>query len=134
MDIKAQAEEHPAAVGVLGVGLLAGLALVGYNVVAERRERQKPVNRLKRRASDMREDLGERLARTRERLPYGVYVMPNRSDEPADTHQGEPGMVKTLLWMGLTAGCVALCGLLARRMSAAIWQAVMHEPPPTSKV
>ena len=134
MDLKAQAEEHPAAIGVLGFGVLAGLAVVGYNAVANFRESRKPVNRLKRRASDVREDLGERLTRTRERMPYGVYVMRNRGDEPADAHQGEPGFVKNMLWLGLTAGMVALCGLLARRVSAAIWQAVMHEPPPTSKV
>jgi hypothetical protein len=134
MDLKVQAEEHPAAIGVLGFGLLAGLTVAGYNAVSEYRESRKPVNRLRRRAHDVREDLGGRLARTRERMPYGVYVMRNRSDEPSDTHQGEPGMVKTMLWMGLTAGMVALCGLLARRMSATIWQAIMHEPPPTSKV
>ena len=108
--------------------------MAGYNAVADYRESRKPVNRLRRRASGLREDVGERLSRTRERMPYGVYVMRNRPDEPADAHQGEPSFVKNMLWLGLTAGMVAICGILARRMSAAIWQAVMHEPPPTSKV
>lgn len=45
-----------------------------------------------------------------------------------------PSPIKQLLWMGLTAGMVALFGLLARRLSSGIWEAVMHEPPPTQRV
>jgi hypothetical protein len=46
----------------------------------------------------------------------------------------KPGMIKNLLWMGLTAGALAISGLLARRLCTAVWEAVMHEPPPTAKV
>lgn len=121
-------------IGVLGFGLLGGLTVLGYNAVANYRESRKPVNRFKRRADELREDVGERLSRTREKMPYGVYVMRNRSDEPSDVAQSEPGMLKNLLWLGLTAGMVALFGLLARRAAVMIWQTVMREPPPTSKV
>lgn len=119
--------------GVLGFGLVAGLAVAGYTAIADYRERRKPVNRIRRRAGALREEVGGRLARTREAMPYGVYVMRNRSDEAPDAQQGNPGMLKTLLWMGLSAGMLALFGILARRLTVTIWQTVMREPPPTSK-
>ena len=53
VDLRAQAEEHPAALGVVGFGLLAGLGVVAYNAVSGYRERQKPVNRVRRRASSV---------------------------------------------------------------------------------
>jgi hypothetical protein len=40
-------------------------------------------------------------------------------------------MIKKLLWTVLTAGSLALAGLIARRVSTSLWQAVMHEAPPT---
>lgn len=43
-------------------------------------------------------------------------------------------MIKNLLWMALTAGTLALAGLVARRLASVIWEAVMREPPPTAKV
>lgn len=133
-DLKTQAEEHPAVLGALGFGLLSGVAVLGYNAVANYRESRKPVNRFKRRADELREEVGGRLSRTREKMPYGVYVMRNRGDEPADAAQTDPGMLKNLLWLGLTAGMVALFGLLARQAAVFVWQTVMREPPPTSKV
>ncbi len=132
VDLRAQAAEHPQAVGLVGFGVLAGLAVLGYNAVSDYRESRKPVNRLKRRARGAREDLGERWSRTRESLPLSVSL--HREDEPVGTASREPGMVKKLLWMGLTAGTIALFGLLARRFSSTIWELVMREPPPTAKV
>lgn len=119
--------------GAVGFGLLAGLAVVGYNAVADYRESRKPVNRMKRRAGAVAEDLGERWSRTREAMPYRV-VRNRREDESVDASREEPGMIKKLLWLGLTAASIALAGLLARRFSSAIWEAVMGEPPPTAKV
>ena len=55
---------------------------------------------------------------------------------PAGTVGGtarEPGMIKKLLWTGLAAGSLAVAGMAARRISAAIWGAVLREPPPSSK-
>jgi hypothetical protein len=43
------------------------------------------------------------------------------------------GPVKSLLWTGLASGSLAVGGLLARRVSAVLWDRVMHEPPPTAK-
>jgi hypothetical protein len=47
--------------------------------------------------------------------------------------QENSGAIKKLLWTGLMAGSLATVGLLARRTSAAIWEALLHEPPPTRK-
>ena len=44
------------------------------------------------------------------------------------------GPVKQVLWAGLTAASLAITGLAARRLSSSLWEAVLHEPPPTSKV
>jgi hypothetical protein len=132
VDLKKQAEEHPAAVGVVGFGLLAGVSVMAYNALTGYRERRKPVNRLKRRASEVTEELGERWSRTRESMP--VVVRNRREDESVDSARGEPGMLKKLLWMGLSAGMIALAGLLARRLTTALWERVMGEPPPTAKV
>jgi hypothetical protein len=131
LDLKAQAEQHPAAVGAVGFGVLAGLLVIGYNAVADYRESRRPVNRLKRRAGGLRDEVEERWSRARDSMPYGVYV--GRNPQEAETGPSNPGMVKSLLWMGLSAGSVALFGLLARRASAQVWQLVMREPPPTQK-
>jgi hypothetical protein len=44
------------------------------------------------------------------------------------------GPVKHLLWAGLTAASMAVTGLAARRLSSGLWEAVLHEPPPTDRV
>ena len=119
---------------MVGFGLLAGLAVAGYNVVSEYRESRKPVNRLRRRAGRVADDLGDRWSRTRERMPYRVSISTRREEESVDTTSQEPGMIKKILWAGLTAGTIALAGLLARRFSSTIWQMIMGEPPPTAKV
>jgi hypothetical protein len=133
VDFRSQAEKHPAALGVLGFGVFAGLTAVAYNAVAGYRESRKPVNRLKRRAGDVADEVGERWSHTRERIPYRL-VRNDREDEPLDASRAEPSRMKKLLWMALSAGAIALAGILARRASSAIWEAVMHEPPPTAKV
>jgi hypothetical protein len=106
---------------------------VAYNVVAGYRESRKPVNRLKRRAGEVADEVGERWGHTREKIPYRL-VRNAREDEPVDASPEEPSMVKKLFWMALSAGAIALAGILARRVSSAIWEAVMHEPPPTARV
>jgi hypothetical protein len=135
VDVKTQVQEHPAVVGLLGLGILAGLAVLAYNAVSDYRESRKPVNRLKRRAGEAREDLGERWGRAREAAPIRISRRSSdREDESVETRAQEPGMVKKILWAGLTAAIVALFGLLARRASSVLWESLMREPPPTSKV
>jgi hypothetical protein len=119
--------------GVVGIGLLAGLSVLAYNAVSDYRESRKPVNRLKRRAGDVADEFSERWSHTREAIPYR-FVRNSREDESVDASREEPGFVKKLLWMALSAGVIALAGLLARRVSSAVWEVVMHEPPPSAKV
>jgi hypothetical protein len=137
VDWRAQAQEHPAALSVVGLGLLAGVAVLAYNAVSEYRESRKPINRAKRRAGSMAGEVRDRWGRAREAMPVQVSRRNrdgNREDESVDTTAQEPGMIKKVLWAGLTAGVIALFGLLARRASSALWQMIMKEPPPTAKV
>ena len=43
-------------------------------------------------------------------------------------------MVKRLMWAGLVMAMMAAAGLLARRMSSAIWRSTIGEEPPTENV
>ena len=116
--------------GVTGAGLVT---LVAYRAMAAYRERRRPSRQLQRRAEHLADDLGERWSRARHAFPLTVKRRDRVEDLMALPRQ-EPSRFKSLLWMGLTAGLVALFGLLARRASVAIWEAAMHEPPPTSNV
>jgi hypothetical protein len=113
---------------------LVGTGALAYNALNAYRESRKPVNRLKRRAEHLAEDVETRWRRASDRLPLRVSVNTSHEDEPMEQRGYEPGMMKKLMWMALSAGAIALAGLLARRLSAAVWQGVMHEPPPTAKV
>lgn len=121
--------------GIVGFGAAAGAAALVFNAISRYRESRKPVNRVRRRAGEVREELGERLSRTRERLPLQVTIsnQRQRKEEPVDA-QHDAGMLKKIMWAGLTAATVALFGLLARRTATAIWERIMGEPPPTAKV
>ena len=41
-------------------------------------------------------------------------------------------MFKNLMWTILTAGSLAITGIIARKLSTTVWQALMHEEPPTT--
>ena len=43
-------------------------------------------------------------------------------------------VVKRLMWAGLVMVMMAAAGLLARRMSSAIWRSTIGEEPPTENV
>jgi hypothetical protein len=49
--------------------------------------------------------------------------MPSRT-----TH--DPGALKKLIWTGLSAGSIALMGILAHRLTAGVWETVFREPAP----
>jgi hypothetical protein len=46
----------------------------------------------------------------------------------------EPDMIKRVMWGVLIAAMMAAAGLLARRLSATIWQTATGEEPPTRNV
>lgn len=115
---------------MVATGSLAGSAWLVYRVVSAYRERQRPSQRLQRRAQRAAEGLGERLEDAREAFSHRLERRGRDGEAFMERSKREPGLVKKLLWMGLTAGLVALFGLIARRASARIWQSVMHEAPP----
>jgi membrane protein len=43
------------------------------------------------------------------------------------------GTMKSLMWVGLSSGSMALAGLVANKASAMVWKAVSNEPPPIKK-
>ena len=132
------ARDNPAA--VVGLGL-AGLGLVGAaaaRAVFEQRRRNRPSERLRRTVQGVAEGLGDQLSRAREALPVGISL--TTSDQQADqatqlqmTGSG-PSVFKRIMWAALVAGMMAAGGLLARRISAAIWRQAMREDPPSASV
>ena len=140
-DVRVSSEgvkENPAAVGaaalaVVGIGGVAGArAYINY------RRRQRPQERLKRTVRSAAEELGERWERARDAIPVELHLG-GRDEDDRDGKQPtierkDPGMIKKMLWGTLVASMVAAGGLLARRLSAAVWRAAMNEDPPTKSI
>jgi hypothetical protein len=38
--------------------------------------------------------------------------------------------LKKLIWTGLSAGSIALMGIIAHRLTSGVWESVFHEPAP----
>ena len=134
----ARANENPAA--LLGIGLTAvGVAgLFAVRAIVESRRRQRPSERLKRTMLSAAEGLGEQWERAREALPLDLHVGGREDGDgrghPVQIARSEPSMIKKVLWAALAATMMAGAGLLARRLSAAVWRAAMAEDPPTASV
>jgi hypothetical protein len=121
----------PAVRALAGAGAIALLVIAVARAGAAYRERQRPTRRLQRQTERLRSDLGQRWGQAREAIPY---TLTRRADDESEASAQKPSRFKALLWMGLTAGLVALYGLAARRLSAALWETVLHEAPPTRRV
>ena len=134
------AKDNPAALAVAGLVVVGVGGLVTYRAVAERRRQQRPQERLKRTVRSAAEELGERFERARGALPFDVRVGSRDDDDDDDrgstleVEGSEPSMIKRVLWAALVASVMAGAGLLARRVSAAVWKAAMKEDPPTANV
>lgn len=124
---------------------LAGLALAGgaaaallvARAVSAARKSRRPEERLKRALSGAADELGERFERAREAIPLEMRLSSSDDDRrgsPIELQGSEPSMLKKLLWAALAATMMAGAGLLARRISAAVWKAAMQEEPPTAKI
>jgi len=132
------AREHPAA--VLGIGL-AGLGVAGAaaaRALAERRRRNRPTERLRRTVQDVAEGLSGQLSRAREALPTGISLSTGDANDDQgkelQVNASQAGMLKRLLWALLVAAMMAAGGLIARRVSAAVWRQAMREEPPSASV
>ena len=124
--------ERPALVSGAGLALLGGASLLTFRAVGRYREARRPINRWRRVAHQLVDELVRRVDQTQDSLE-AVRHRDGRGQVPVRSKE-KPGMIKSLLWMGLTAGMLALAGLLARRVSSVVWESVMREPPPTAKV
>ncbi len=129
------AQESPVTLVSLAVVGLAVGGIVAYRMVAQRRRRRRPEERLKRTVREAAEGLGERFERAREAVPMSIRLHSNGDDDKGRTvevERSDPSMVKRILWGVLAATMMAGAGLLARRLSAAVWKAAMNEEPPTA--
>jgi hypothetical protein len=108
-DIQAQVEDHPYIAGGALLGLLAGIGFFSYRLVANRRRPATSV------------------ATLRQRVAGAVHKVEQAKDVEG---LGAPSMLKRVLWAMLSAGTVALAGLLAKRLAASLWMTAMHESPP----
>jgi membrane protein len=68
--------------------------------------------------------IGRRVPASASPVVSGV-VMPARTAR-------DPGALKKLIWTGLSAGSIALVGMLAQRVTTGVWKTVFHEPAPRS--
>jgi len=132
VDLKGQVRERPALVGGASLALLGGASLLTLRAVGQYREARRPINRWRRVAHHLVDELVQRVDQTQDSLE-AVRHRDGRGQVPVRSKE-KPGMIKNLLWMGLNAGTLALAGLLARRVATMVWEGVMREPPPTAKV
>jgi hypothetical protein len=134
--LSGQAREHPAALAGAGL-VVAGIGgALGVRAVLEARRRRRPEERLKRTMRSAAEELSERWERARDVLPLDFRLRDGDDDEgkSVQLERNDPSMIKKALWAALVATMVAAGGLLARRLSAAVWRAAMQEDPPTASV
>jgi hypothetical protein len=128
------AERNPLALAMLGAALLLALVALAMRARRRARERRRATEVLRRRARTAASDLGDYLGRARGKLPLSVQLGSADGARTEATAKEDPNMIKKMLWMGLSSGVLALAGLAARRVSAAIWQGTMKEHPPSAKV
>jgi hypothetical protein len=133
IELPSRASASPAARAGAGFIVAAGVVLLVQRFIAANRERQSRSQQLQRQARKLSSGLGDTFDQARAAFPYTIQRR-DREESAMEMPRQQPSMGKSLLWMALTAGVVALFGLLARRVSAAVWQAVMHEAPPTRNI
>jgi hypothetical protein len=131
-------EERPKAVGGVGAGIALGVALLAASSVRSRKKKKTAAAKL---AAFQESAHGEaaRLIETAVAQARGVLAASGSTltnlaavepDKPVV--QSEPSMIKKLIWTALTAGSLAIAGIVARKFSTSVWQAIMHEEPPTT--
>lgn len=150
LDVKARSQDlaewalqkldsEPRAVAGAALGACAGAVFLGVGAVMRRRRKKSAAGRLASLRDHAHDEAARRIeeavSQARELLAAGgARVAALSAEEPSQStkSQDDSSMLKKLLWTGLTAGSLALAGLLARRLSISIWQSIMHEDPPTA--
>ncbi len=132
-----QVKDHPAALAGLAIAAAGLGGAAGAKAYADYRRRQLPEERLRRTVRTAAEELGVRWGRAREAIPLEVHLgreADQKGVRQAKNERSDPGMIKKMLWGVLVATMVAAGGLMARRLSAAVWRAAMNEDPPSQSI
>jgi membrane protein len=88
--------------------------------------------------TEAKAEQGLQPTRSPQAVPTGATAQPAPSSAspvvsgvvmPARTVH-DPGALKKLIWTGLSAGSIALMGVIAHRFTASLWKTVFHEPAP----
>jgi len=146
-----RARENPPLLGVAGVVVAGALAYGGYNLLRRIQERSTPQNRLRRGVSQVRGGLSERvsegIARSRRQiernLPQGIllklepesggYMRLSDARLEPPKKRGQSTVIKKLVWAVVLSIFMAVGSVLARRVADSLWQAMVHEEPPTEQ-
>ena len=133
-----QVKDNPAALGAVAIAVAGLGGVAGARAYVDYRRRQRPEERLKRTVRTAAGELGERWGRAREAIPLELHLGGREGDErdgrQPTIERKDPGMIKKMLWGALVASMVAAGGLVARRLSAAVWRAAMNEDPPSKSI
>jgi ElaB/YqjD/DUF883 family membrane-anchored ribosome-binding protein len=132
-------DERPKAVAGVGAGILLGTALMAVNAAKERKRKKTAAARF---AAFQESAHGEAAKLIEDAVTQargllaasGATLTGLGNAEPGAAKpvvKSEPSMVKKLIWTALTAGSLAVAGIVARKLSTSVWQAIMHEEPPT---
>jgi hypothetical protein len=151
-DVVNRARENPTLLGVAGVVAAGAVAYGAYALVSGLRQRNRPQNRIRRRAKGVREEVSgrvsERLENARKQLERvrergvllkldpagsGYMRLTDARLEPLNKKRGQLTVIKKLVWAGLLSLFMALSSVLARRGADRVWRATVHEEPPTAK-
>jgi hypothetical protein len=147
------AQESPTLLGVAGVVAAGAVAYGAYALVSRGRRRRGPQvgvgENFKRGVELVREELAEGAERLEEVargvLPRGVLlklepedggyvrVSDARLEPPPNKKRGRSTVIKKLVWAALLSIFMAVGSVLARRVADAVWRAMVHEEPPTTR-
>jgi hypothetical protein len=145
------AQQNPTLLGVAGVVAAGAVAYGAYALITRGRRKNRPQvgENLKRGVELVREELTEGAERleqvARGVLPRGVLlklepedggyvrVAEARLEPPSNKKRGRSTVIKKLVWAGLLSIFMAVGSVLARRIADAVWRAMVHEEPPTTR-
>lgn len=128
-DVRSNVSDHPATAALVAVGVAWTLGAVVVLAMRAAQRRRAEQTRLDRRAMEALEMLSERWPPAR-RGAEVAEMLRSRNGRREVRVGREPGLVRRLLWAGLTAALMALGSMLARRLSQSVWQRAMREQPP----
>ncbi|MFN0074339.1 MAG: hypothetical protein ACKVVP_22895 [Chloroflexota bacterium] len=132
-------DERPEVIAKAGAGAALGAVMLGIGAIRNGRRKKSAAARLAAFKESSQEEAARRIeeaiTQARELLASGgAAVASLNTDRGSQNHStdSEPSMLKKLIWTALTAGSLALAGIIARKLSVSLWQAVMHEEPPSA--